>query len=133
VGENIEVSTTSYTPLTSLAQAVYYWRVQAVDASLNSSNESTARSFTIKLLNLPANNAVIFTTTGSAAPVLSWIAVTGASSYTVKIDDDNNFDDNNFVREQNVNLLTSYTVAPALAPGVYYWRVVPTGFSPARR
>lgn len=124
-----QLASTSYTLTTPLAQGMYYWRVRVQDAAMNIS-ASASRTITIKILTAPANNAIITTGTGDASPVLSWAAVFGVSDYTVQIDDDTDFSADLLVDLAVGNLLT-YTVSPALAEGVYYWQVFPTGFAPA--
>jgi hypothetical protein len=130
VVENVEVTTTSFTPAMSLAQAVYYWRVQALDAAGNLGQESTPRIFTVKILGNPANNAVFFTSTGSANATLTWTAVSGSTGYTLQINKGAADFSNPNTLNLNLGIVTSYN-ATALATGVYYWRVFPLGAAPA--
>jgi hypothetical protein len=124
----VVVTTTSYTLPNSLAQGTYNWRVRAVDSVENLSDQSAIRSFTVNILTAPANNAVIITATGQASPILQWTAVSGATAYTIQIDNDTNFT-NGLVREVPLGNVLTYSVSPALPTGIYYWQVVPTGFA----
>jgi hypothetical protein len=129
VVENAVVTVASFVPANPLVQGTYYWRVQARDVALNIGTESNVRSFTVNILTAPLNNAVITANiSNQASPLLTWAAVTGVTSYTVLLDDENTFTD---PIEVNLGNVTTYTVSPALNIGQYYWQVFPTGYAPA--
>lgn len=105
----------------------YYWRARA--AAMNGTVKgawSEVRSFitvatpNAPVLALPNNNA---TGVPSAAP-LSWLASTGATSYTVQVSVNPNFDVM-LVEASTGN--TSYTTAALSGGPVYYWRVKAVG------
>jgi subtilisin-like proprotein convertase family protein len=65
----------------------------------------------------PADNAIL----GAPTPTLSWVAVEGATGYTVEIARDPAFTD---IVRVGASATTRYVVSPALdADAVYYWRV----------
>lgn len=105
----------------------YYWRARA--AAMNGTVKgawSEVRSFitvatpNAPVLALPNNNA---TGVPSAAP-LSWLASTGATSYTVQVSVNPNFDVM-LVEASTGN--TFYTTAALSGGPVYYWRVKAVG------
>ena len=107
---------TNYTPATLAGGTVYYWQVVARSAA--SSSSSAIWSFTTQVgapaLVAPANGA----TGVSLAPMLSWNAATGATSYDVY-----------FGTQASPPLVTN-TSATSYSPGalsagtLYFWRVV---------
>ncbi len=116
------LTTLTYVPPTMLAQGSYYWCVRAVDAAGNQGTWGPARRMNINILSLPADGAVIISGAAKTQPTLTWIAVTGATGYTVQIDDEPSFTD-----ATNVSLgkVTSYKITPGLDYGTYYWQVIP--------
>jgi hypothetical protein len=105
-----------------LAQGSYYWCVRAIDAAGNQGAWSTARHLNINILSLPADGAVILSPAAKSLPTLTWIAVTGATGYTIQIDDEPTFTDATSV---SLGKVTSYKVTPGLDHGTYYWQVIP--------
>ena len=99
----------------------YYWRVSAHNASGNSSNISSALSFTTKLpapvLTNPADNA-------KAQPLsitLNWNPVTGADSYNAQLSA--NSDMSSPLLNSTGLAVTTTNYSPLLNNTVYYWRV----------
>lgn len=117
-----DVYTTTYAVTGLSASTTYYWRVKGVNG-IGSSAYSTSRSFTTiagapatPTLNAPANNA----TNVSTSSAVSWIAVSGAVSYTVQVSTNSSF--TAMLVNQSGIVTTSYNLA--LSGGtVYYWRV----------
>ncbi len=110
---------TSYSPGTLTASTQYYWRVVAKNAA--GSNTSATWSFVTQagplpapVLSAPANGV----TGVSTAPVLSWIAAAGATSYDV------------YFGTPASPALAANTTGTSYSPGTltastqYYWRVV---------
>lgn len=113
------------TPL--LGSTTYFWRVTANNPLGNTVSSPSSRSFTTIgaapgpfNLSLPADGVTITTTT----PTLSWTASTGATNYTVLVDDTFNFSS----PEVNIpaHVGTSYLVTPGvlLNGNFYFWRIV---------
>jgi Ice-binding-like/Bacterial Ig-like domain len=103
----------------------YYWRVNAKNAAGTSAYST--RSFTTiavapalqpPILAAPANAAVNISTN----PTLSWNASTGADTYRLQVDTNNNFA-TMLVNDSTITG-TSQLISPALTVGTtYYWRV----------
>jgi hypothetical protein len=119
------VTTPSFTPPTPLAQGSYSWRVQAGDAAGNFGVESAVRTFTIFIGTAPANGAFTIDTT----PTFTWMAVPGATGYTLQVDDDTDFSAD-LVINQPLGVVTTFTPITLLANDTYYWRVLATGETP---
>ncbi len=124
---DVTVMTTSFTiPTTNpaLAQGLYHWQVIALDAASNDRISAT-RAFTVFIGTVPANG--IFTT--DTTPTFNWMAVSGATSYTLEVDDDTAFTTPVFT--QSVGVVTTLTpTTPLPADDTYYWRVLRNGESP---
>lgn len=122
-----ERTTTSYIPVNSLSQGLYYWRAAARDQAGNWSAYSTARSYTINIQIAPANEYNYVTAT-TARPNFTWAAVPGATGYTVEVALDSDF--GTIIYTSPTSLATSHLlpVANALGHSTYYWRVLVTNF-----
>ncbi len=114
------ITSTSYTPSSSLSNNTYHWRIRASNAG-GTGNWTTAWSFTISppgvpTLISPANGA-----TGVAnPPTFQWSAVTGAMSYQLQVSLVSDF--SSTIVDQNGITSTSYTPS-ALSNNTYYWRL----------
>ena len=98
----------------------YYWRVTALNNLGNSSDTSSAYSFTtIKAsLTFPANGATNVLT----SPTLTWAAVTGADTYRLEVNTQNDF--TGTVVYDNATLTTNSQTLSGLANStIYFWRV----------
>jgi hypothetical protein len=120
------VTTTSFKPPTALPQGMYFWRVQAVDAAGNVSGESAARTFTVFIGTAPANGVF----TADTTPTFTWAAVTGATGYTLQVDDDTDFSADLVLNSSLGAGVVSFTPSTPLGSGIYYWRVLVAGETP---
>ncbi|MBK8444908.1 MAG: S8 family serine peptidase [Sphingobacteriales bacterium] len=73
---------------------------------------------TAATLSSPANGA----SNQSTSPVLTWSAVSGATSYTIQIATDATF--SNMIVNQSGIVATSYTASGLLPSSTYYWQVI---------
>ena len=111
-------ATTSRTP--ALADGVYSWRVRATNLYDTPGDWSLPRTITIDVppeipvLTSPADGAT--DTTGT--PTFTWEAATNGTTYQIQVDNDSDFSSPEF---DDTAATTNRT--PALANGVYYWRV----------
>ncbi len=118
------IATTSYAVSGLNNNTVYYWRVNATNAS-GTSAYSVAWSFTTlglaspspPTLSSPSNGA----TGASITPTLSWNASTGAASYQLQVSTSSSFATT--VVNQSGITATSYAVSGLTNNTVYYWRV----------
>jgi RHS repeat-associated protein len=113
------VAATTYTPIASLQQGTYAWRVRAKDAAGNWGQYSTSRTFSVNVQTAPTDNQVITTT---QKPAFTWAAATGATQYQLQVSADRNFTTTapGFPISQAT---ASYTPPSNMAYGRYYWRV----------
>ena len=109
--------TNSFTP-PILVQGTYFWCVQARDALNTLTTFGPVRSFTINILSKPAQNAV----TPDTTPTFQWIAATAGARYCLDVDNDDQFEANDPIF-LTVCDLTTTSHTPALANGIWYWRV----------
>ncbi len=115
----------SFTAGGALNNAVYYWRVNATNASGTSAWSSVASFTTAAALQpplapltaVPANGA----TGVSTAPVLNWNAVSGAGSYRVQVSTGATFAATTV--DQAGLTSPSLTAGGLVAATAYYWRV----------
>jgi len=120
--------------LTSLTQqvndlnplSIYYWRVSATNKA-GTSDWSAIWSFTatgpapmVPVLSNPIDDAITY----SAPLTLSWLATSGAESYTLQVSGNSSF--TSFVYNQS-GLTSSTQQITGLAASTYYWRVSATG------
>ncbi|MDY0017334.1 MAG: C25 family cysteine peptidase [Candidatus Delongbacteria bacterium] len=119
---NQTVSAVTYTPGSNLALGTYYWRVLATN-SYGSSSYSSAWSFTIgaapgaPTLASPANGS----STGDMTPTFDWSDVSGATSYTILVDNNSNFSSPEISQSPATS---TYTPSTNLNYGTYYWKVL---------
>jgi len=136
-----DVAALNFTPSSDLpagtngAPKVYYWRVQTQNTHGVFGAFSTARAFTIRtsLMATPTDNQIIplVGAATTANVVLKWVAVTGAVSYRVQVDDNATFTSPTDVDPVPANALT--LTLSNQAAGKYYWRVLAdtgSGFNP---
>ncbi|MCX6150319.1 MAG: hypothetical protein NTX22_07345 [Ignavibacteriales bacterium] len=120
--------------LTSLTQqvsglnplSIYYWRVSATNKA-GTSDWSTVWSFTatgpspmVPVLSNPIDDAITY----SAPLTLSWLATSGAESYTLQVSVNSSF--TSFVYNQS-GLTSSTQQVTGLTASTYYWRVNAAG------
>ncbi len=119
---NQTVAAITYTPSSNLAYGTYYWRVLATN-SYGSSSYSSAWTVNIgaapgtPTLASPSNGS----STGDMTPTFDWNDVSGATSYTILVDNNSDFSS----PEINQNPTSStYTPSANLNYGTYYWKVL---------
>jgi hypothetical protein len=102
--------------------SIYYWRVNASN-NAGTSDWSTVWSFTttgpspiVPVLSSPVNNSTIY----SAPLSLTWIASSGATSYTLQVSLNSSF--TSFVYNQT-GLTTLSQQVTGLTASTYYWRI----------
>ena len=120
----VGLTTSTYTPTSSLSDGTYYWRVRARDVADNWSNWSEIWNVTIDTqrppaptLISPANGLV----NDDNTPTFDWNDVSGAVEYQLQVDDNNDFASP--VVDQTGLTVSTYALAFPLDDGVYYWRV----------
>jgi hypothetical protein len=92
----------------------YYWDVD--DISISGTLSSPPSTPT---LATPANGS----TTTDATPTFDWSDSSGATSYTIQVDNNSNFSSPEIQQSPSVS---TYTHSTDLALGTYYWRVLAT-------
>ncbi len=113
--------TASTLDLPDLADGVYHWQVQAVDANGNESNWIAGNDFTVDTTapDIPTGLTGIVT---DASAALNWSDssdnITGTKEYIVQY-----ADNDGFVNAQTANSGISELDLSGLANGIYYWRV----------
>jgi hypothetical protein len=110
----------------SLADGLWYWRVEAVDNVGNIGPWSATWSITIDTtppstptLQSPSNGAVSTSTTQT----LTWSAATdinGVASYNIQIDTSTSFNSPNRISATGI---TGTSYGATLRPGIWYWEV----------
>jgi chitodextrinase len=124
---------TSFTPDTPIKpDGLYYWRVQAINASGESGAWSALRYFTVDttapsapLLSSPIDNAAGI----RAIPYFYWLAAATANAYQFQIDDNADFSSLVYSTPDGITVPgTPVTVTYAKPTGLvvstpYYWRV----------
>ncbi|MFA7123824.1 MAG: C25 family cysteine peptidase, partial [Candidatus Delongbacteria bacterium] len=119
---NQTIAAVTYTPGSNLALGTYYWRVLATN-SYGSSSYSSAWSFTIgtapgaPTLASPANGS----STGDMTPTFDWSDVSGATSYTILVDNNSDFASPEISQSPSTS---TYTPSTNLNYGTYYWKVL---------
>jgi len=118
------ITATSYAVSGLTNSTVYYWRVNATNASGTSAyssiwsfTTSSGGSLPAPTLLSPSNSA----TGVSITPTLSWNASTGATSYQLQVSTSSSF--TTTVVNQSGITATSYAVSGLTNNTVYYWRV----------
>jgi hypothetical protein len=117
------ISSTSYSLLNLERNKTYYWRVMT-NYSTGTSAWSVVWNFktiistpNTPILIIPSGNS----TNISVSPVLSWSAVSGASTYHLQVSTSMNF--TTFVYDDSNFTSTSKTITGLLNSTSYYWRV----------
>jgi uncharacterized repeat protein (TIGR01451 family)/CSLREA domain-containing protein len=122
-----ETASTSLLMNRPLGQGTYYWHIQARDAAGNWGSWSATRSFTLNNLLTPATGANLISPTAGLRPTFTWTRLTGATSYTVEVARDADFQ-NKVYTSITLPITASSHVATQLLPyGMYYWRVIAGG------
>jgi predicted phage tail protein len=109
----------------------YFWRVRASNSAGNSSYSPVWTFRTIKPILIPAVPTLLSpSNTGkdiSISPSLQWTAVTGATTYTVQISKEDNFE--NLILNNSAVTSNSLQVNGLQDGLTYYWRVRATNES----
>ena len=107
-----------------LEGGLYYWTVQSIDGGQKGSAFATEGTFNIKpkipVLSSPADNAYKVST----SPTLSWVAATGASTYSIQISTVEDF--SSLITDESDLVSSSYSTTGLIAASRYYWRVSAT-------
>jgi hypothetical protein len=117
------IAATSYTipDLNALPYGVYYWRVQAQDASGNLGDWSYVNTVTITILNWPKNAQYLTDTT----PTLQWLSGGYGVVYDVQVDEAGGDFSGDLPFSYNGTARSATT--PELAHGDYQWRARANG------
>ncbi|MBI5957664.1 MAG: PD40 domain-containing protein, partial [Chloroflexi bacterium] len=120
---NPQVSTTTYTPGTGLANGPYWWHVKVQYVSGVWGDWSDTWTFTIDtvkpplpILLLPATKSTELT----SQPTFDWSDAAEAVRYDIQVDNNSDFSSPLFT---NPAIPSQYTPDPGINDGVYYWRV----------
>ena len=117
-------ATSTYTPGANLATGTWYWRVLATNAFGSSSYTS---GWSVILGSVPAAPSLAAPTDASTLyilkPVFDWNDVSGATSYTILVDNNSDFSSAEINQSPSVS---TYTPAADMALGTYYWKVLST-------
>jgi hypothetical protein len=114
---SIQVSDTSFLPLSDLPLGTIFWKVKS-DVSLRFSNTS---SFTIQSDSIPLLYRFNGASVKETKPRFAWRPVSSAVSYTIQIDTVFGFSDPLYIMP---TVDTSFAPLIDLVPGTeYYWRV----------
>ncbi len=93
----------------------YYWHVKALYPLGVESEWSAPFMLMTTIMLAPKHESA----TTLQRPTFTWVAMPGATTYEIQIDDDPNFPD----APVNVGAALSYLPMGNLPPGVYYWHV----------
>ena len=118
------LSATGYTPSDALNDGLYCWRVRGCDDFGNPGEWSNVWTFTIDTQGPSAPNLLApkhGSATGDNRPLFEWSSVSGAGSYTLQVDDSDDF--SGPVVDESGLSATGYTPSDALNDGLYCWRV----------
>jgi hypothetical protein len=109
---------------TTLAVGTYY--VNVTVASDDPDTPSIVLPVKFKVANLPAVPTLVAptdaSTTTDTTPTFDWADVSGATSYTIQVDNNSDFSS---VEQTSSPAVSEYT-ATTLGSGTYYWRVLAT-------
>ncbi|MBI5955254.1 MAG: S8 family serine peptidase [Chloroflexi bacterium] len=116
------LSSTTFTPVSSLSEGLHYWQVRARNTLGTIGPWSAVRSFTVDItapdspaLSLPADLSTVVGT-----PTFKWLASATAVKYRFQYDDSSGFGSPNYTSGE---LTTASHLPPTMTPGTYYWRV----------
>ena len=118
------LTSTEYTPGSSLSDGTYYWHVRCQDSEGNWGGWSDTWNITIEpvgpsapTLLSPSNGSI----TNDNTPTFDWSDVSGASVYELEVDNSSSF--NSPEIDQNSLSSSDYTATSSLTEDVYFWRV----------
>jgi subtilisin family serine protease len=121
---NQSPTASTYTPASNLATGTYYWKVLSTNAYGSSSYSDT---WTVTLGAPPAAPSLASPTDASTLyilkPAFDWSDVSGATSYTILVDNNSDFSTPEINQSPTVS---NYTPASDMAIGTYYWKVLST-------
>jgi hypothetical protein len=104
----------------ALPFGLVYWRARSIDIAHNASDWSTIQSFTINILNSPANKSY----STNQKPTFSWaIAASGTLNYEIQVDTSKDFNVTPLTLDKKQITSTSFTPSNPFPYGIYYWRV----------
>lgn len=119
---NLTVST--HTPISTLSDGTYYWRVRAKDSQNNWGDWSSTWYINIDTqapdaptLMTPENGSIL----NNYTPTFVWSDVSDAAMYELEVDDSDAFDSPEIDQTNLTN--STYTPTNSLSDGTYYWRV----------
>ena len=121
---NAALASTSFTPTADFADAIYFWRVAAINAAGTIGGYSEPQTFIVDTAAPPAPALVAYTPspTNNLLPILTWNNPgVGAVSYNIQVAANSGFSPT-LVNQTGVSQ-TSYTMTVALPIGTIYWRV----------
>ena len=95
-------------------------------AMIISPQQAWANHLPAPTLLAPANNAV----TNDNKPDLDWSDVTGASSYRVQVDDNNDFSSITYTNDRSTSIDSNAGPGGGFADGTYFWRVASKAANP---
>ncbi len=117
-------TSSTYTPASDMTTGTYYWKVLATNAYGSSSYSST---WTVTLGSAPAVPSLASPSDASTLyilqPTFDWNDVTGATSYTILVDNNASFGSPEIDQSPTVS---TYTPGSDMALGTYYWKVLST-------
>jgi hypothetical protein len=121
---NITTDDNFWTPLTSLNEGIWYWKVVGVDSDGDPGFFSNPRSLVIDappgqvILSMPSDNAY----SSLSAPTFDWMDAFDALNYTLQIDSSIAFSSADLMVYDQI-ISTSYTPGLTMKDGMWYWRV----------
>ena len=125
IDEN-NLTSSTYTASSSLADGKYYWHVRAKDSAGNWGGWSGTWSFTIDTkapaaptLSSPSDGS----TTNNETPTFEWSDINDAANYELQVDDKENFLSRPDMVIADSNSTSSTYTASDITDGTYYWRV----------
>jgi len=121
---NQSPTVSTYTPGANMATGTYYWKVLATNSYGSSSYSG---SWSVSLGNPPAAPVLVSPSNGSTVtdftPAFDWNDVSGATSYTILVDNNSDFSSPEITQSPAVS---TYTPVSDLGYGTYYWKVLAT-------
>ncbi len=121
-GATYSVSTTSFTPYSSLSLGQHTWRVRATSCGGGQTSDwSPSRTFTIDLNDVVLKKPENGTTVSTSTPTFEWESVEGATKYKLEVRQGTISGQKLF--EADVSG-TTFTPSALLNPGTYAWHVM---------